>query len=154
MLERAPFSGGESVIQHLFARLCPPGAEQNEGGSEVWPSVSGAEMLPACCLKSQSSLRSPSSPSGTPNCSSTAWSRLHGCRLEGCISVAIRREHVGDQPHLNQPLVVSAEGLSISSAALPAHVCAHVALPYHTPADLHAERNSFPPQAPYLTFDI
>lgn len=112
MLERAPFSGGESVIQHLFARLCPPGAEQNEGGEEVWPSVSGAEMLPACCLKSQSSLRSPSSPSRTPNCSSTAWSRLHGCRLEGCISVAIRREHVGDQPHLNQPLVVSAEGLS------------------------------------------
>lgn len=31
VLERAPFSGGESVIQHLFARLCPPGAEQNEG---------------------------------------------------------------------------------------------------------------------------
>lgn len=49
---------------------------------------------------------------GTPSCSSTAWSRLHGCRLEGCVSVAIRREHVGDQPHLKQPLVVSAEGLS------------------------------------------
>lgn len=45
---------------------------------------------------------------------------------------------------------------SISSAALPAlvDVCAHVALPYHTPADLHGERNSFPVQAPYLTFDI
>lgn len=68
----------------------------------------------AFCLrmKSQSSLQSPFSPSGNSNCSSTAWSRLHGCRVEGCISLAIRQECVGDQAHLNQPLVVSTEDLS------------------------------------------
>lgn len=44
----------------------------------------------------------------------------------------------------------------VSSAALPAlvDVCAHVALLYHTPADLHRQRNSFPLQASYLTSDI
>lgn len=44
----------------------------------------------------------------------------------------------------------------VSSAALPAlvDVCAHVALLYHTPAEVHRKRNSFPAQAPYLTSDI
>lgn len=108
-------------------------------------------MLPACCLKSQSSLRFPSSRNPElflHRLVTLAWLQAGRLRLSryqtgACWGPATLKAAPG--------------GLSrgsISSAALPAHVCAHVALPYHTPADLHAERNSFPPQAPYFTFDI
>lgn len=113
--ECAPFSGGESVLQHLFARLCRPGAEQKGFGrrlgslGECWKLKCSPVVACRLRMKSQSSLWSPSSHSRTPNCSSPALSRLHGCRVEGCVSPAIRQERVGGHPRFNQPLVLSTE---------------------------------------------
>lgn len=158
VLERAPLSGGESVPQHLFTRWSRPGAEQNKGFGWLAVGKSGrvsqelkCSPLVACCLcvKSQSCLRSPSS--GTPNCSSTAWSRSLGSRVERHIPLAIGQECVGGPGALKAaPGGLNTE--SMSSALVG--VCAHVALPYHTCADRHREGISFLAQASYVTFDI
>lgn len=144
VLERAPFSGGESVLQHLFAKLCRPGAEQNKGfgrrvGSlgECLASRNAHQLLPVACVWNSKlpsvSLPPLRNPKLFLHCVVTlAWlqgARLHLTRYQAgaCWGPGTLKSAPGG---LNRG--------SIASAALPAlvDVWTHVALPYHTPADL------------------